>query len=185
VRTGDRNLSRTSEPARTTDGPMRGSGWVRAANRLFGRSELHCGGSLAPRPRPRRRRFFRSRLRGSPHPLLPYEVRANWLSAPTSTVRTHFYRTRYVRTGDAAASSAHACGARLPESPTSTVRGTCELAPGSRRAAGSAERSIANLAGGASMRPESLTHFGTRAHDGRTDARLGLGPGRASPRRAF
>ena len=67
----------------------------------------------------------------------------------------------------------------------STVRGTCELVPGSWRAAGSAGRSIAIPAARDSMKPESLTHFGTPAHDGRTDARLGLGPGRASPLWAF
>jgi hypothetical protein len=31
------------------------------------------------------------------------------------------------------------------------------------------------------MKADSLRHIGTGSRDGRTDARLGLGPGRASP----
>jgi len=90
-------------------------------------------------------RFLRSAF-------LPYEVRANWPlgpggppappGGPSRFPRTlgHFYRTRYVRTGPWVLA-----GRRLRRA---VHRDSCLRD---------------------SMKPESLTRFRTRAHDGRTD----------------
>ena len=62
-----------------------------------------------------------------------------------------------------------------------TVRGTCEPGPWARRIPRLRGASVPLPISRASMRRESLADFGTPPRDGRTDARLGLGPGRASP----